>query len=185
MIDFIGQQGPTSKWKLLALDTCIFGIQLVMVSVTVKKRDLKKKLGNVSGTTPAQTSAGGDQGAEAGGDAANTANADREQDTDAEERGLLRRTDTLSDIGAEQFDEEDVLLPNSTIAGPMDALDTLISGQGVIGEFTLIDTLLEEHSNYQTYRQTRSDASSRGSGLSPDTLRQLQTIRARFAVGGG
>lgn len=184
MIDFIGQQGPTSKWKLLALDACFFGIQLIMVSVTVKKRDLKKNLVRSSGTAPARSPTGGDQTATDGGDAADTTNDAREQDADAEERGLLRRTDTLSDIGAEEFDEEDVPLSNSTITGPMDALDTLISGQAVIGDFTLIDTLLEEHANYQVYRQTRSEAGS-SSALSPDTLRQLHTIRQRFGVGGG
>jgi hypothetical protein len=183
MIDFIGQQGPTGKWKLLALDTCIFGIQLVMVSVTVKKRELKKNLVKSSEIPPAQSSAEGDQRSTEGGDAASVAAADRQQDADAEERGLLRRTDTLSDIGAD-IDEEDVLLSNSTIAGAMDALDTLISGQGVIGDFTLIDTLLEEHANYQVYRQTHSDAAS-STGLSPDALRQLHTIRQRFGVGGG
>jgi hypothetical protein len=179
VIDFIGQQGPTSKWKLLLLDVCIFVMQLVMVSVTVKRRELKSNLKKAT-TIPIHTSPRPSISAE--GASIPLANADREQDVDSEERGLLRRTDTLSDTGADQ-DDEDVLLSDSVIAGSMDALDTLISGQGVIGEFTLVDTLLEEHAKYQIYRQTRSESAA-STSLSPDTLRQLHTIRMRFGVGG-
>jgi hypothetical protein len=33
VIDFIGQQGPTSRWRLAALDVCILLLQLLMVAV--------------------------------------------------------------------------------------------------------------------------------------------------------
>jgi len=176
MIDFIGQQGPTSKWKLVVLDICVMMLQLVMVSVTVKKKTLKRQLQQSSPTDEAANDAEGDGTQQATGEGAA-----REQDVDAEERGVLRRTDTLSDIGGEQ-DEEEALLPASD-AGSADALDLLFSGQCVIGEFTLIDTLLEEHRNYQAFRQTQMESGS-NSSVSPSTLRQLHAIRARFAVGG-
>ncbi|KAF2877243.1 hypothetical protein BDV95DRAFT_480721 [Massariosphaeria phaeospora] len=185
MIDFIGQQGPTSKWKLVALDICILVLQLTMVSVHVKRRDLKKRIAKISG--------GGSESRSAEGEQSNTGehaeppmtNMDRDQDADSEERGVLRRTDTMSDAGADQ-DEEDTLLPSTTESGHADALDLLSSGQGVVGDFTLIDTLLQEHENYQVFRRSETGAgASASTSLSPSTLHQLHTLRMRFGVGGG
>ncbi|KAF2476731.1 DUF1746-domain-containing protein [Lindgomyces ingoldianus] len=191
MIDFIGQLGPTSKWKLVGLDTAILLLQLVMVSVHVKRRELKKKLAKISGGTSASRSAEGDSTTPEGlntrptnTNTNDTNNTDRDQDADAEERGILRRTDTLSDIGTDH-DEEDALLPPSSETGHTDALDALASGQCLVGDFHLIDTLLQEHENYTTFRQTRSETAAGSSSLSPDTLRQLHTIRMTFGVGGG
>ncbi|KAF5851077.1 hypothetical protein GGP41_010683 [Bipolaris sorokiniana] len=101
MIDFIGQQGPTSKWKLGALDICIL--------------------------------------------------------------------------------EDDMLLPESE-SGHADAMEMLSSGQCVIGEFTLLDTLVEENRNYSAYRLTRTES---GMNDMPETLRRLNTLRTRFGVGRG
>jgi hypothetical protein len=176
MIDFIGQQGPTSKWKLAGLDMCILLLQLLMVSVHVKRRQAKK--------TVAQTSAGSTETSTTDGESAQQSPDDgdgpaREQDADAEERGVLRRTDTLSDVGVDP-DEEDALLSSSG-GVKTDALDVLISGQCIVGEFSLIDTLLDEHRKYQA-----SPAEAGGtSALSPTALRQLQSIRMRLGVGGG
>jgi hypothetical protein len=185
MIDFIGQQGPTSKWKLGALDICILFLQLVMVSVHVKRRELKKKLAKLSAGGSATTTtnrATSDSAPEATAQATND-NAAREQDADDEERGVLHRTDTLSDIGADPDSEEDALLPSSSESSHADALDILTSGQCVIGEFTVFDTLLQENKNYSAYRLTRSE----GGGINdmPETLRRLNTLRTRFGVGGG
>lgn len=187
MIDFIGQQGPTSKWKLGALDLCILFLQLIMVSVHVKRRELKKKLVKLSaGGAPSTT----DDAERATTDVPNEAaeatareHAAREQSADDEERGVLRRTDTLSDIGIDP-DEEDALLSSSSSpdAGQPDALDILTSGQCAIGDFSLIDTLVQENRNYSAYRLTRTEG---GMNDMPETLRRLNTLRARFGVGGG
>ncbi|KAF2192117.1 DUF1746-domain-containing protein [Zopfia rhizophila CBS 207.26] len=184
MIDFIGQQGPTSKWKLASLDTCILVLQLVMVSVHVKRRELKKNLAKITSSTSTSRESTGAQASASTGENAGAGaatNSDRNQDADSEERCVLRRTDTLSDIGADA-DEEDALLPSSSETGTaIDALDALASGQVLIGDFHPINTLLQEHENY---RQTRSESGA-SSSLSPSTLRQLHTIRVRFGVGGG
>jgi hypothetical protein len=185
MIDFIGQQGPTSKWKLAALDICILFLQLVMVSVHAKRRELKKKLATLSaggGASTATERATSDPAAEETAQATND-NAAREQDADDEERGVLHRTDTLSDIGADPDNEEDALLPSLSGSGHADALDVLTSGQCTIGEFTLIDTFVQENKNYSAYRLTRSESS--GVTDMPETLRRLNTLRTRFGVGGG
>lgn len=190
MIDFIGQQGPTSKWKLGALDICILFLQLVMVSVHVKRRELKKKLaklaagggGGASNTTTnrATSDSAATETAAATAAVAN-ANVGRGQDADDEERGVLHRTDTLSDVGAEAGSEDDMLLPESE-SGHADAMEMLSSGQCVIGEFTLLDTLVEENRNYSAYRLTRTES---GMNDMPETLRRLNTLRTRFGVGRG
>ncbi|KAH7402874.1 hypothetical protein BKA66DRAFT_404487 [Pyrenochaeta sp. MPI-SDFR-AT-0127] len=186
MIDFIGQQGPTGKWKLGALDVCVLMLQLVMVSVHVKRRELKKKLAKMSTGVASSSTNAAASGATSDPEAEGTArvasdNAARDQDADDEERGVLHRSDTLSDIGADPDDEEDALLPPSSDAGHADALDILTSGQCVIGDFTLIDTLIQENRNYSAYRLTRSESMND----MPETLRRLNTLRTRFGVGGG
>ncbi|KAF2845338.1 DUF1746-domain-containing protein [Plenodomus tracheiphilus IPT5] len=185
MIDFIGQQGPTSKWTLGALDVCILFLQLVMVSVHVKRRELKKKLAQLSAgssTTTTTHAATSDDSAAAEAAPISSDAAARAQDADDEERGVLRRTDSLSDLGVDPDSEEDALLPSSSEHGRADVLDVLTSGQCIIGDFTLIDTLLQENRNYSAYRLTRSEA---GINDMPETLRRLNTLRARFGVGGG
>jgi hypothetical protein len=185
MIDFIGQKGPTGKWKLGALDLCILVLQLVMVSVHVKRRELKKKLAKLSaGETRSTASDAERPTSDTPDEAAETTtseNTAREQSADDEERGVLRRTDTLSDIGIDP-DEEDALLSSSSDAGKPDALDILTSGQCAIGDFSLIDTLIQENKKYSAYRLTRTE---RGMNDMPETLRRLNTLRTRFGVGGG
>ena len=185
MIDFIGQKGPTSKWKLVGLDLALLLLQLTMVAVHAKRRELKKMIANISPSATTSTTRTVEDEAPAAAQATTMAeeNAAREQDADAEERGVLRRTDSLSDMGADPDDDEDALLPTSEGAH-VDALDLLISGQCLVGNFTLIDTLLEEHAHYQAYRQTRTEAGA-SSSIPPSTLRQLHSIRVRFGVGGG
>lgn len=203
MIDFIGQQGPTNKWKLASLDIALLLLEMVMLAVHVKRRDLKKNLARISagaetsdtaaaeGSTDAETASSAPPAATATSTApANTTNSEaaaREQDADAEERGVLRRTDTFSDLGADpEEDEENVLLPSSETRHA-DALDMLTSSQCVVAELTLIDTLLQAHADYNVYRQTRaeSSSSSASSSVPSSTLRQLQAIRMRIGVGGG
>lgn len=181
MIDFIGQEGPTSKWKLGGLDLCILLLQLIMVTVHVKRRELKKKLAKLSAGTPATNDTDTSDAADDTAQATASDNAAREQDADDEERGVLRRTDTLSDIGL----EEDALLSSSSSSDPghPDALDILTSGTCIIGEFTLLDTIYQENKNYAAWRLTRTE--SGGMNDMPETLRRLNTLRTRFGVGGG
>lgn len=184
MIDFIGQEGPTSKWKLGALDVCILLLQLIMVSVHVKRRELKRKLARLSAGTPATNDTGTSDAAEATAQATESETAAQEQDADDEERGVLHRTDTLSDIGVDP-DEEDALLSSSTSdAGHPDALDILTSGTCIVGDFTLVDTIYHENKKYAAWRLTRTES---GGGMNdmPETLRRLNTLRTRFGVGGG
>ena len=157
-----------------------------MVAVHVKRRELKKSLAKLSAgeSSSSPSTANGATSDANPQDVPQVTddNAVRGQNADDEERGVLRRTDTLSDLGADPDDEEDALLPSSSDIGHSDALDLLTSGQCVIGEFTLLDTLLQENKNYSAYRLTRSES---GMNDMPETLRRLNTLRTRFGVGGG
>lgn len=186
MIDFIGQQGPTSKWKLGGLDLCILVLQLIMVSAHIKRRDLKKQLAQMTvGEAPTSSAADTATSGNVGDDTTprtTSENAARGQDADDEERGILHRTDTMSDIGADP-EEEDALLQSTAETGHVDALDVLTSGQCVILSAGVIDTIWRENEDYRVFRQTRTETSL--SGDMPETLRRLNTLRARFGVGGG
>ena len=83
---------------------------------------------------------------------------------------------------SEDAEEDDALLGSSSEVGQTDALDILTSGQCIIGEFSLIDTIMQENKNYSAYRLTRSES---GMNDMPETLRRLNTLRTRFGVGGG
>lgn len=194
MIDFIGQQGPTPKLHLAALDICVLGLQLVMLSVHVKRRKLRRNLPSTPGLGTAEeaTHAGGS--AEAIPPVTNP-----DQDADAEERGVLRRADTISVAGGEP-DEEDELLPSASSEGSSsrssahrtDLLDALTAGQVVVANLYVVDTLLQEHESYQAFLQTRSSGVVNSSGASPGSgglvaalpgARFGATIRMR--LGGG
>ena len=174
------QLSDSIKSVLSGLDICILLLQLIMVSAHAKRRDLKKQLVQMTtGEGPLDTAP--DTATPATPATASESTA-RGQDADDEERGVLRRTDTMSDIGADP-DEEDSLLHSTTEPGHVDALDALTSGQCVILSAGVIDTILRENENYRVFRQTRTESSI--SGDMPDTLRRLNTLRARFGVGGG
>ncbi|PVI00738.1 DUF1746-domain-containing protein [Periconia macrospinosa] len=205
MIDFIGQEGPTSKWKLAALDIAILLLQMVMLAVHVKRRDLKKKLSHISASEPTTTTSATEPTPDTTTTTTSTTTTPHHhhtQDADAEERGILRRTDTLSDMESSppSSPSSSSFLPtfsSSTSEPPrhhVDALDMLTSGQTIVADFSLIDTLLQSHTDYNIYRQTRAEASSSssstaatagsGGGVPSNTLRQLQAIRMRIGVGG-
>jgi hypothetical protein len=186
LIDFIGQQGPSPKWKLAGLDVCVLALQLLMVAIHVKRRELKKALAAASASTDAVPTSD---------TAPQSASAPRGQDADDEERGQLHRSDTLSDFAADDGDDDDddghghgldddgdqgALLPASD-SGYTDALDLLTSGHCVVANVSLVDTLLAEHANYTAFRQSDSAMS----GDMPATLRRLNTLRTRLGVGGG
>ena len=182
LIDFIGQHGPSPKWKLAGLDVCILALQLLMVAIQAKRRELMKMLAaapttaNTTPTTAADDTASPPQP---------SASASRGQDADDEERGQLHRSDTLSDFAADDGDDDggddgDALLPASD-SGYTDALDLLTSGHCLVANVSLVDTLFAEHANYTAFRQ--SDGAM-GRDV-PATLRRLNTLRTRLGVGAG
>lgn len=173
MIDFIGQEGPSNKILLVALDMCVLVLQLVMVSLYVKRRELKKK--SDSGRQVSQVQSVHVEPPTG-----------REQDADSEERGILRSTDSVSDIDIGLTEEDNLFQTDvhEASSSGTDLLDALASGQAVIADLYPISTLRQEHQNYQAHRQSLGESGT-ASPISPSTLRQLHSIRVRFGVGGG
>jgi Fungal domain of unknown function (DUF1746) len=66
LIDFVGQLGPTSKWRLFSMDVLALALQVVMLGLGIEKRRIQK----VEQQTPGHT-----------------------QDLEAEEAGIVRSED--------------------------------------------------------------------------------------------
>src|SRR5436305_2031339 len=79
IMDFIGQEGPISKIRLLLLDALVITLQFIMLSAHIQRQDLKPMMSSTSTPQPVRTTM------EDRDEPATSA-----QDLDAEERGVLR-----------------------------------------------------------------------------------------------
>ncbi|KAI9745227.1 MAG: hypothetical protein M1818_001505 [Claussenomyces sp. TS43310] len=162
-IDFIGQKGPTSKLQLIALDFLILALQCFMLAVHVEKERLKAIQ---SPDSPAPASI-----------LSLSAAAITAQDHDTEERGLIRAVVTDSNDGMEmqdmasvrdrgrantpqtrQEEEQEHLLSEAVgSAGimPQDGpLDIFYSGNVVVAEFHVVQTLRNQWADHDTASTT-------------------------------
>lgn len=171
LIDWIGQQGPTSKLRLFLLDCFILALQLVMLAVTLKLQTVKRK------REPETT--GGDS-ASAGEGADSASPSASRQDVDSEEQGILRRSSTLSTLQDRVPDERDELLSDGGLpeSSPQAALDALNSGQAVVAELFILDTVREQ---VDVAFNAANNTEAAGSGIltSRDRRRQLAAVLAR------
>ncbi|KAK8213954.1 hypothetical protein IWZ01DRAFT_220667 [Phyllosticta capitalensis] len=139
LIDWIGQHGQASKLRLTLLDFLTFGLQLVMLSATLKLQRVKKKGEPIRrGSTSANASASIAD--------VESLSSSAGQDVDSEERGVLRRSSTASNLQDVVPNERDQLLGNEEAPGtdPQAVLDTLSSGQALIAELFVADTVREQ-----------------------------------------
>jgi hypothetical protein len=182
IIDFIGQQGPSSKFHLAVLDLSVLVLQVVMLSVHLKRIKLKKRLPKLAGSDTTTTTSTDSQTAEH--------TTDPGQDADAEERGVLRRTDTFSDLGQEP-DEEDELLPATEDASSSpsvpgsDLLDALNSGQVVVADLHVLTLLWEEHQSIYSASsgtQTSGAGNAAGASFSSNIGNAVGSLRMRMAT---
>lgn len=135
LIDFVGQESPVSRWRLLVLDAMVLALQILILGVTLERRKLAVEHGDVLVGEVEEA----------------------RQDHDSEERGMLRRDSTihedieLQDIrhapsgrtGADEDRERDELLdPNgSNELRDQHPLDPFLTGQAVIVNVHIIDTI--------------------------------------------
>ena len=142
MIDFVGQQSPVSRLKLLGLDLLVMALQVVLLGVALEQRN------NRSGSS--------DRGTE---DALREENADSlpQQDHDSEERGMLRQeTSAEDDIelqdlapsssgrtgGDEDRERNELLKPErSNEQQGRHPLDSFSTGEHVITNLHILDTI--------------------------------------------
>jgi len=149
LLDFIGQQGPSSKLHLFLLDLAILFLQLTSLAVVIKRKDLDR-LQKSPRTASASLSAP-------------TEPPDTEQepsqDQDAEERGERRQPSILVEALALEEGigtlEEQSQRRGSASANFQYALSDLVaSGQAMIAELYIADTVRQQHNAYQNYRTT-------------------------------
>ncbi|KAF2140892.1 uncharacterized protein K452DRAFT_309355 [Aplosporella prunicola CBS 121167] len=181
LIDWIGQQGPTSKFHLLLLDLLILALQLVMLSAYLKSYKLKKN------KEPTETNTG----ARTAGAARGTTAARPRQDVDSEERGILRRSSSLSDLqDRTPPSERDELLNDTRSLGSSSlaaTLDTLESGQAVVADLYVADTVREQVNMLFNGEYMTRDATTTSSERRRELLARLGRRRFAFTarLGGG
>ncbi|KAK8201781.1 hypothetical protein BKA81DRAFT_303076 [Phyllosticta paracitricarpa] len=134
LIDWIGQHGQASKPHLILLDFVVFILQLIMLSATLKIQKVKKGESTRTNTVNRRQA-----DAEASSPSAS-------QDVDSEERGVLRRSSTVSNLQDLVPNERDQLLGDEEAPGTdsQTVLDTLSSGQALIAELFVADTVREQ-----------------------------------------
>lgn len=153
LIDFVGQESPVSRWRLLVLDALVLALQVLILVVTVERKKLAVESGDVVVEEVEET----------------------RQDHDSEERGMLRRDDTvqedieLQDIwhtssgrtGGDEDRERDELLESDESTEPRDQhpLDPFLTGQAVIVNVHVIDTI---RSQWHFTADTSGEATASG-----------------------
>lgn len=135
LIDFVGQDSPVSRWRLLGLDTLVLALQVLILAVTLERKKLAVENGDVLVEEVEEA----------------------RQDHGSEERGMLRRDDTFQDdielqeirhtssgrTGGDEDRERDDLLETDESIEPRDQhpLDPFLTGQAVIVNVNVIDTI--------------------------------------------
>lgn len=171
LIDWIGQQGPASKLRLFLLDCFILVLQVVMLAATLKLQKVKKRKESDASNSSDPTS-------ERAGEGPSSPTTTR-QDVDSEERGMLRRSSTLSSLEGRTPGERDELLgdaeiPESSLQATLDALN---SGQAMVAELFIFDTVREQID--VAFNPTNTEAARPAVLTSRDRRRQLAAVLAR------
>ena len=139
MIDFVGQEGPVSKSRLIALDLLVLTLQLLVFAAFVERQNLK-----------AFTMTHGA--------ASNTESNPQTQDHDSEERGILRSDPSISEgielqplhsssgrTGGEEDGERDELLSQPPRHNVHDSanhpLDVFYTGEHAITDLHVLNSI--------------------------------------------
>ena len=152
LIDFVGQESPVSRWRLLALDALVLALQVLVMAVMLEKRKLAVE----------------------GEDVMVEEVEEARQDHDSEERGMMRQYTMQDDIelqdmrqtspgrtGGDEDRERDELLESEESAAGRDRhpLDPFLTGQAVIVNVRVIDTI---RSQWHFTADTSGEATASG-----------------------
>ena len=156
LIDFVGQESPVSRWRLLVLDAMVLALQILILAVTLERRKLAVEYGDVLVEEVEEA----------------------RQDHDSEERGIMRRDDTVQDdielqdirhtssgrTGGDEDRERDELLDRegSNQRGDRHPLDPFLTGQAVIINVHVIDTI---RSQWHFTADTSGEATASGAAV--------------------
>ncbi|KAI9687219.1 MAG: hypothetical protein M1822_002262 [Bathelium mastoideum] len=153
LLDFVGQEGPSSKIHMVALDVLILLLQLVMLCAFIERQNLKHALASINESGAAVSAAT----QQSPGSSAPVA-----QDHDHEERGLLRSDPhALDDIElqaltpagttartrAEESGDADERLASTRSTRGTDAhiFDAFNSGQMIVVDLHMWDTVRNQY----------------------------------------
>ena len=155
LIDFVGQESPVSRWRLLVLDAMVLALQILILAVTLERRKVAVESGGVLVEEAVEA----------------------RQDHDSEERGMMRRDDTIQDeielqdirhtssgrTGGDEDRERDELLDPDGSNEPRDQhpLDPYLTGQAVIVNVHVINTIRSQWQRYLT-ADTSGEATTSG-----------------------
>lgn len=186
LIDFVGQEGPISKSRLLGLDLLTLALQLLVLTAFVERQNLKTSM-----TAPGDSS---DAGAATDADTNPQA-----QDHDSEERGILRSDPSIfEDIelqplhssagrtGGEEDGERDELLSESQGLNSQDStthpLDAFYTGEHAITDLHILYAVRTQRqlSMFNTGSDTGPSAASTAASLASNRF----GIRMRFGGSG-
>jgi hypothetical protein len=154
ILDFIGQQGPSSKLRLLLLDLLILILQFVALATMHERNEVDAKKSSEQTTV-------------------STVSDTNNQDHDAEERGEIRGTSMgpdaieLQDLGENRLgtamQEPEETVQNHTFS----ISDNIASGQAIIGDFFVVDSARRMYRAYEDrrYEMRESDARVAEGGL--------------------
>ena len=153
LIDFVGQESPVSRWRLLVLDGIVLALQMLILAVTLERKKLAAEY------VSALVEEVGQEG----------------QDHDSEERGMLRRDDATRDgielqeirhassgrTGGDEDRERDELLDpgEGNERRESHPLDPFLTGQTVIVNIHVVDTI---RSQWRFTAETSGAATSSG-----------------------
>ena len=123
-LDFVGELGPVSRWRLVALDLWICGIQMVMMAAIVQKLKIK-------------------------GPASSAAAPSTAQDHDAEEMGVRRSADGQLDDSEHVGEGEDGIEMRNLLDEPAEApnqssvhpLDNFYTGDVMLLELDIVNDI--------------------------------------------
>ncbi|KAL2358101.1 hypothetical protein BJ546DRAFT_199017 [Cryomyces antarcticus] len=178
VIDFTGQKGPTSKVHLVLLDIAVLVLQLLQLATFAERRKLVGPR-----TTSSQLLSSSD-----------TEIPLPAQDHDYEERGILRSDQHATDafngielqpmhvsrgtpdslIGDDENSERAALLAStqehSASATDAHIIDLFFSGQIVVADLHIIDTIREFYWAYQNHAPTAASSTSSFSAIAGNRL---------------
>ncbi|KAL8690330.1 MAG: hypothetical protein Q9218_004205 [Villophora microphyllina] len=173
LIDFVGQKSPVSRVRLVACDLVVLALQLVILSVTCKRRRLN-------------------DGNNAAADGSLVREAET-QDHDFEERGI-RRSEDADEIelqflrplsggrtGGEEDGERDELMGTSQSAVNEHPGDVFYSGQYIVADINIFDTIKGQWRQSYVAATRSSGSGSMGAAAAAELARRR--LRFRFRIG--
>ncbi|KAF7506973.1 hypothetical protein GJ744_011104 [Endocarpon pusillum] len=153
IIDFVGQLGPTSKWRLYCMDTLVLALQVGQLAMGIEKRRLQAAEKRTQGSI---------------------------QDLDAEEAGIIRSESSRNEAheGLEGMELQELLGTGQTEhearsdQSSLHVLDEFYTGNTILARLNVVDTISSE------LRGTTSATDPTGGALSlPGLLVRWRSMR--------